>query len=266
MGSVSKGRASWEQVAELPAPSWYLDPAVAEQKRKAHLELIRKWIPNARAARLLKTDLFEEAYGRDSFLDDLRPHAGALLGVDISSVTVERARRSFGDGCAPFFAADLRRLAIRSESIDVIVSNSSLDHFDTPGEFREALGELVRVLRPGGLLIVTLDNPWNPLYHLLRLTSRVGWTPYPLGHTTTQAGLLRSLRAAGLEVTDTGTLIHNPRVFSTLLFLFLRRLLNERAGAPIGVLLRLWEKLERLPTRRFTACFIAACARKIPRE
>jgi len=263
---VPNGLAPWEQVAELPAPSWYLDPAVAAQKSRAHLELIRRWIPDAKAARLLKTDLFEEAYGRDGFLGELRPQAGALLGVDISSLTVQRARRSFGDGCAPFFAADLRRLAIRSESIDVIVSNSSLDHFDTPGEFQAALGELARVLRPGGLLIVTLDNPWNPLYHMLRLASRFGWTPYPLGYTTTQAGLVRSLRAAGLEVRDTGTLIHNPRVLSTLLFLLLRRALKERAGAPIGVLLRLWEKLERLPTRRFTACFIAACARKRPSQ
>jgi hypothetical protein len=74
--------------------------------------------------------------------------------------------------------------------------------------------------------------------------------------------LVRRLEEAGLEVLATDVLIHNPRLISTLLFLALRRLLGRRADAPIRTLLKLFAALGHLPTRRFTACFVAACARK----
>jgi len=74
--------------------------------------------------------------------------------------------------------------------------------------------------------------------------------------------LVQALRACGLEVERTGTLLHNPRVFSTILFLTLRRCLGEGADAPIRGLLRIFAVGERLPTRWLTACFIAVCARK----
>src|SRR5262249_42779117 len=125
-----------------------------------------------------------------------------------------------------------------------------------------ALAELARVLRPGGRLVVTMDNPHNLLYQPLRWASRFGWAPYPLGYTTSLGALAKGLEAAGLEVQEVTTLIHNPPGVSTLLFLGLRRLLGPRADGPIRGALRLFAGLGWLPTRRFTACFVAACGRK----
>jgi hypothetical protein len=68
------------------------------------------------------------------------------------------------------------------------------------------------------------------------------------------------LGAAGLEVIACETLIHNPRIVSTVLFLALRRLLRDRADLAIRGLLAAFEVLERLPTRGLTACFLATCA------
>jgi hypothetical protein len=57
-------------------------------------------------------------------------------------------------------------------------------------------------------------------------------------------------------------LIHNPRLVSTALFMALRRTLGRRADGPIRFLLGSFERLGRLPTREYTACFVAVCGRK----
>jgi SAM-dependent methyltransferase len=262
----------WDEVAREPTPSWYLDPLVAAQKRALHLELIDRWIAGVPRL-LLKTDLFEEAYGSDQLLPDLRSRCGMAIGLDISTETVRRARAQMTSrDChrlpvsnlpmTDLLVSDLRRLAVPSGSVDLVISNSSLDHFRSEAEFREALAELARILRPGGQLIVTADNPVNPLYWPLRWLSRIGGAPFPLGYTPTAGGLVRRLRESGLEVTATASLIHNPRGISTLLFLALRRSLGARADRPVQALLRMFARLGRLPTRGITACFVAASARK----
>lgn len=254
--------SQWDGLASQPRPSWYLDRVVAEQKRRLHQELVRRWTQGLPLSRVLKTDLFEEAHGADQILFDLFPQAGCAIGIDLAWSTARRAQAKRPNPRVQFLTGDVRRLPIQSESLDVIVSTSTLDHFDTRADFCTALGELRRVLRPGGLAIVTLDNLHNPLYALLRMASRRGWAPFRLGYTASQSGLVRHLQEAGLEVIATERLIHNPRLISTLLFLGLRRLLGQRADPPIRGLLKLFAALEHLPTRRFTACFVAACARK----
>ncbi|MGD0201806.1 MAG: class I SAM-dependent methyltransferase [Bryobacteraceae bacterium] len=252
----------WESVGSRPSPSWYLDRLVAAQKRRVHQELIWRWTHDLEVSRVLKTDVFEEAYGGDQILFDLFPGAALAIGMDVAWQTAQRAQAKCGNPRVGFLVSDVRSLGVRSESVDAVVSTSTLDHLDSREALVAALKELTCVLRPGGLAVVTIDNPENPLYALLRWASRRGWAPYPLGYTVSLSGLVRGLEAAGLEVLATDTLIHNPRLISTFLFLALRRLLGRRADGPIRALLAVFAALGRLPTRRFTACFVAACARK----
>jgi SAM-dependent methyltransferase len=247
----------------LKPPNWYLDPLAAAQKREVHLEWIKRSVPpGLRIQAVLKTDLFEEAYGRDELLFSL-PFDGSLkIGFDVSAATVARAAdRGRGGGCL-FINADVRRLPLTDKCVDVVLSNSTLDHFDTEREIEESLHELARVLKPGGILLVTLDNPRNPLFILLR--AAVPWMglQFRLGKTLPLRKLLRIIDRTGLELQSTGWLIHNPRFLSTVLFLMLRRLLGRRAGPPIRWLLAAFSKFDRLPTRGLTGVFIAACARK----
>jgi SAM-dependent methyltransferase len=244
-------------------PNWYLDPLAAAQKRAVHLEWIARNVPpGLRIQAVLKTDLFEEAYGHDELLFSLPLDASLKMGCDVSAATVARAaNRASGRACQ-FINADVRRLPLADECVDVVLSNSTLDHFDTEQEIEKSLRELARVLRPGGFLLVTLDNPRNPMFFLLR--AAVGWTglSFRLGKTVPLRRLLRILDRAGLEVQSTDWLIHNPRIVSTLLFLMLRRLFGRRAGPAIQWLLAGFSKFDKLPTRGFTGVFIAACARK----
>jgi hypothetical protein len=56
--------------------------------------------------------------------------------------------------------------------------------------------------------------------------------------------------------------IHNPRGLITLFNLLLRAALGRRAEPPIRAVVRLFEQLDRLPTRAVTACFVAVGARR----
>ncbi len=242
------------------SPNWYLDPLVAEQKRRVHLEWIGRNVQQRRAPVLLKTDLFEEAHGDDELLFSLPFDADLKLGIDIDEPTARRAALRHSGNSSRCLAADVRRLPFGDSSVDVILSNSTLDHFEAEGDLEASIRELARVLKPCGLLLITLDNPRNPLYVLFRAGARRCGIPFRMGRTANSFELARILRESGLELLSTDLLLHNPRFLSTLLFLAVRRLgLGDR---PIRALLGWFALLGRLPSRAYTAVFIAACARK----
>lgn len=250
----------WEEIGKQPSPSWYLDPLAAAQKREVHLALIRRWWAATGQEFVLKTDLFEEAFGADFIMPDFAPGAKFLCGIDTAFSTARAASlRAPGAG---FAACDARRMCFRPAAFHIVVSTSTLDHFENREDFFLALREIHALLRPGGLLILTLDNPSNPLYWPLRLLSRTRLAPFLLGYTPSPGTLKRALTAAGFEVERAEWLLHNPRLISTALFLCCRKLFGRRADAPIAWLLAFFALLGRLPTKRWTACFQAVAARK----
>jgi SAM-dependent methyltransferase len=52
---------------------------------------------------------------------------------------------------------DARELGYEAESFDAIFSSSSLEHFGDRGDVARAVGEMHRVLRPGGLLSISTE-------------------------------------------------------------------------------------------------------------
>jgi SAM-dependent methyltransferase len=254
----------FRKAAGNDAPSWYLDPLVAVQKRQVHQEWIRAAVGRRPCATALKTDLFEDAYGDDWIFHDLLPGMRLGLGFDLNPETVSTALRRSA-GAFQGFAGDVRRLALPDARVDVVVSTSTLDHLESKREIADALEELSRVVRADGLLIVTLDNPRNPFYFILKWLSRRGGRVFPLGATLTMEELEGMLVERGFQVKKRGYLIHNPRVLSTVLFLGLRRLLGRRADTPIRWLLSAFMWMGGLPTQSFTGCFLAVSAVKLAR-
>ena len=210
----------------------------------------------------LKTDLFEEANGEDQLLFDLSVGQRVAIGFDMSASTADQAGRRAPRSGWPLFVADARALPLRSDSVDLIISTSTLDHMDGPDDLDAALRELCRVLRPGGRMALTLDNPWNPTYHILRAACALPGAPFELGYTASRTTLDRALRRAGLEPISWRALVHNPRGLSTVGFLAIRRLLGKRADPWIGRILAALDLLEKLPTRWISGCFVAVCAAK----
>jgi SAM-dependent methyltransferase len=175
-----------------------------------------------------------------------------VVAVDASTEAVAAARRR--DPELDARVADVRALPFEAGSFDVVVSTSTLDHFSSRDEVGDALRELHRVLASGGLAVVTLDNPWNPLVALrnalpLRPLARIGLVPYYVGPTLGPRGLRAALDAAGFAVEEVSAVMHVPRVAA-------------RALRPPLRLLLAGERLSRSPTQFLTGQFVAARVRK----
>jgi ubiquinone/menaquinone biosynthesis C-methylase UbiE len=86
----------------------------------------------------------------------LADHVDSVVGVDISPPMLDTARRLDTDGRCRFVENDRPDLSVfPDQSFDIVFSSLVLQHM--PRELaRGYLGELMRVLRPGGALIVQL--------------------------------------------------------------------------------------------------------------
>ena len=252
----------WVAVAkDMVSQPHYLDDRIGEQKRQAHLKLIREWIEGYQGSAALKTDLFEEAFGPDHLISELRSKQPLTIGMDISTQIVNKAREKMKVG-SDYVVCDVRALPFVNASLDLIVSTSTLDHFATWLDIGASLNQLTRSLKQGGILIVTLDNGTNILNPLMQILVRMKLMPYHIGPTLSIEQLVGALEKAGLQVTNTTALIHNPRIITTVAARSMRVLFPSKADRWVAAMLRFFERFEGRRSQYYTGCFIAARATK----
>lgn len=134
--------AEYARLAPVYDRRWarYVDATVAQTLR--HL-------PNRQYARVL-----DVGCGTGTFLASLgaRLPSAQLVGIDLSRHMLDVARAK-----VPAFVAlsqaRAERLPFDSERFDLLVSLSAFHYFS--GDLQDVTGELYRVLRPGGVLLLT---------------------------------------------------------------------------------------------------------------
>ncbi|MCP3951848.1 MAG: class I SAM-dependent methyltransferase [Desulfobacterales bacterium] len=227
--------------------------------------LLTRWFPDQSTGVFLKTDIFDEITG-DGILPNSDVRGWALAGIDISEKILQTARRR-GSQLA-LAATDVRQLPFREATVDVIFSNSTLDHFATKQEIKASIVELCRVLKPGGHLILTIDNPINPVL-ILRdiipdsILNRFKIVPYFTGQTLSPGDLRRLFSGLRCEILTCSSVLHCPRFLAVNLARFLDWIAPRRFRARYLELLMRFELLESLPTRYLTGYFTSICCRKI---
>jgi SAM-dependent methyltransferase len=245
----------WDGVA-ADAQAWRL-PLWRAQSDAVNAYWLERWLPPALAERVLKTDLFDELAG-SGLLQLLGARARSVVAIDISELAVATVAQRHP--AVETLVADVRRLPFPDRSFDVVVSNSTLDHLVDRSEAAEALGELARVLTPGGRLLLTLDNPLNPLIAARNAlptgaARRLRRVPYDAGWTCGPRALRSLLADTGLDVRDQTAIMHVPRAAVALV-----GSRGELAATRWATVFRAGERLERLPTRYVTGHFVAALA------
>jgi SAM-dependent methyltransferase len=167
----------------------------------------------ALAARLPREGrILEVGCGTGGLLVPVLRSGRSIEGVDIAARWLVVARRRLADHglTGTLVAASAERLPWADDQFDAVVADSLVEHLDDPAQ---ALREWVRVLRPGGRLIVWSPNrytlgtdphvglwglgwlprAWTPGY--LQLRRRQAWPP----RTRSANEAKRLAEAAGLE-------------------------------------------------------------------
>jgi SAM-dependent methyltransferase len=245
--------AAW--LADAPHRLW------RDHSDAVNSSLLAAWLPH-RVDRLLKTDLFDEAVA-EGLHPLLASRARLVVAIDLSAEIVRAATERHPSLHA--ITADVRCLPFPDGVFDVIVSTSTLDHFSSRRELVTALRELRRVLRPGGELLLTLDNPANPIVALrarlpFPLLRRLGLLPYFVGATCGPNELVGVLAREGFDVLETTAVLHCPRVVAVAVARLVERHARPRVRRRFLRGLMAWERLQHWPTRFRSGHFVAARA------
>jgi len=125
------------------------------------LELIREWCGSVKGRKV-----YDLGCGGGFISVPLLLEGADLVGVDQSKESIEVARIA-AKGVGKFIAGDICSLPFESESADIVLLADVLDHIP---DFKMAIAEAARVLRPGGMLFAsTLNRTFSSWFFCLAL-------------------------------------------------------------------------------------------------
>jgi ubiquinone/menaquinone biosynthesis C-methylase UbiE/uncharacterized membrane protein YbhN (UPF0104 family) len=103
--------------------------------------------------------------GRGWYLGELRTAGAEMIGLDMSGRQLAAAA-AHTQGAVPFVQGTVMHLPFEDASFDFAYIINVLHHVPSPQHQREALAEIARVVRPGGLVFVHEMSIRNPLFRL----------------------------------------------------------------------------------------------------
>ena len=137
--------------------------------------------------------LLDVGCGPGKLLSDLREQGWKVYGVDFSPVAVDYARSQRGLDVS---LGDLFQAGYKDGFFDVVMFNHSLEHIYNP---LETLKEAHRIMKPGGLLLISIPNAGG-LEAKIFGKWWVHWdTPRHLYHFT-KATMTRLVTSAGFRL------------------------------------------------------------------
>lgn len=119
----------------------------------------RKLLPSKLLTQLSKAPLaLEIGCGFGAMSEFFRDHCEYLVVLDLSQALVKKTSTRFGLAAC---AADAKLLPFPNCCLELIVTSECIEHTGDP---LEAIREMLRILKPGGNLVLTTPNRlWSPL-------------------------------------------------------------------------------------------------------
>ncbi|MFH1152522.1 MAG: class I SAM-dependent methyltransferase [Pseudomonadota bacterium] len=231
--------------------------------------LLNRWADRFNEGLALKTDLFDEAVSPDHLIALLSEIYPRVVGIDIAYYTATAARgKFFGNSKQTCVAvSDIRRMGLKPNMFDMILSPSTLDHFQNLNDLVVSLQETHRLLKSGGTLFITLDNPANPIVSLrnrlpYRPLKEWGIVPFQMGITLSMAELIAMLESLNFTVIDHTVIVHSPRILAIRAGQLLKKIGNRCINDFFLNVLKKIEILADRPTRYKTGYYVAVKAIK----
>ena len=147
--------------------------------------------------------------------------AEEIVGLDSSALSLEVARKTNRPGRAKFFHPEEYQPVGKS---DLVYCNGVFHHIP-PRERASTLAYLYRCLRPGGMLALWENNPWNPGTRYVM--SRIPFDRDAIMLSSVE--MRRIVRDCGFVVLRTDFLFIFPRTLK-----FLRRIEPSLSRLPLG--------------------------------
>jgi SAM-dependent methyltransferase len=121
--------------------------------------------------------------------------------VDISADSIDlgkRLARERGVSNVQFTIADIMSLPFEDNSYDCVISDAVIQVFEN---YTDAVSEMARVLKPGGVMIIAACNFWNPhtIYKWVLSAAGLGYQ-YGFEKSFTHRELADAISASGLRV------------------------------------------------------------------
>lgn len=186
------GYRSWSENYDEPG-----NPIVALEEPV--LRSILDSLPRGRA--------LDAACGTGRHARHLVDHGHEVLGVDVSPEMLRRAAASVPE--ARFSEGDLRDIPAQDEHFDLVVCGLALGHL---ADVDAGVGELARVLKPGGRLVVSVLHPFQ---------AHLGWHA-PFVDARGKRGFVREHTHTHAEKPRSGGVFCAPDVVAPVVAGFLR--------------------------------------------
>jgi O-antigen biosynthesis protein len=108
-------------------------------------------------------DVLDVACGEGYGTALLAQAAKHVTGVDIDRRSIDDAKAKYGENDVTWLSADCTAIPVADASFDVVVSFETIEHLT---QHTELLREIKRVLRPGGVLVMSSPNktPYRALH------------------------------------------------------------------------------------------------------
>jgi len=217
MHELRRQRERWDQIA-IKFPDLF--PAASTQYyREREIELLGRTVEPLNGKRVLKLDLWNEAVNT-RILHWMSAAGATCHGLDVSHVTASRAKA--GTNGFTVIQADMRHVPFRDRSFDLVYTIGTLEHIE---EYREALREIFRVLKPGGLIIAGVPYKWDPFLRpvLVSLLDAVGKYPYSPEKSFGQREFAQIVKSVGYRVKEQTGLLAFPGLIRLMELFLLRR-------------------------------------------
>jgi len=85
-------------------------------------------------------------------------HSNMYIGVDFSSVSLKHAKK-YVSANSEFIMADIQFVPLADKTADALICSEVLEHCP---DYKNVIGEISRILRKDGDLIITTPNCFNP--------------------------------------------------------------------------------------------------------
>ncbi|MDQ4080357.1 MAG: class I SAM-dependent methyltransferase [Gemmatimonadota bacterium] len=156
-------------------------------------------------------EILDIGMGPGRLLVELERRGWDVSGVDASTAMVMRARQRLPRAAERIIEGEMESLPVSDASFDSVVATGVLEY----AEIESAIREIARVLRPGGVAVVSYPNPsayyvvWKThvWYRSIRAARRLLGRPQPRvsqgSHLVTIPRLRALMGEAGLHVVAT---------------------------------------------------------------